>query len=421
MDEKMLAKLDEISTALEKRLSEGEKVHKDAEGRVLVLEDTLKAINEKHEALEKSLAERKWADVPGVNEGKDKDRFSLCKTISAIATKSWSNAGYEKEVIDAAMAKKSMSAGTDTTGGFLIPTQAIQSVIDLLRNNLVVQQLGATMMNDLVGIPVEIPKVTSGSSAFWIDEDATITDSQMALGQVSLNPKGLAAMVKLSNRLLALSVPSAEALVRSDLAATLAEALDLAALRGTGLAGQPLGIANTPGISTVNFAQPTDELGYITNPGWEQMYDMEGKLADANALKGNVGFAFHPNFKRNLSKVRAAAHTTLEGDGGFVLNPATDAQLANLLGYKFSQTTQIPITLGGSSNQTEVYMANWSDLLIGQWVGLTLLASQEAGTAFATNQTWVRMITDVDVQVRRPESFVLGSNVETSISGSLAT
>ena len=135
-------------------------------------------------------------------------------------------------------------------------------------------------------------------------------------------------------------------------------------------------------------------------------------LADANALKGNVGFAMHPNVKRNLSKVRVGGSTTI--DGQFVLNPANDAQLANLLGYPFETTTQIPITI--NTDETEVYLANWADLLIGQWVGLSIMASQEAGTAFVTNQTWVRMVTDVDVQVRRPESFVLGTGVETVIT-----
>jgi len=150
------------------------------------------------------------------------------------------------------------------------------------------------------------------------------------------------------------------------------------------------------------------------------MYDMEGVLADNNALRGNIGYAFHPRFKRELSKVRAAAHTTDENDGNFILNPANDAQLAQLLGYSFKTTTQIPTTLGGGSD-TEVYMANWSDLIIANWVGMTLLASQEAGTAFATNQTWVRMITDVDVAVRRPESFVLGTGVNTTLAASAAS
>ena len=421
MDEKVLAKLAEISEAIEKRLGEGEKVFKDADGRVQALETKLNEVNAKYKELEESISANKWRNVPGVNEGKDKDRFSLCKTINAIATKSWKDAEYEKEVIDSAMKQKDMSAGVDTAGGYLIPAQAIQSVIELLRADLVLESLGATMLMDLRGVPVEIPKHTGGSSTYWVDENATITSSDLTLGQVSLNPKGLGSIVKLSNRLLKLSVPSAEALVRSDMARSMAEALDLAGFRGTGVAGQPLGIANQVGIQTVDFAATTAVAGYLNNPGWEQIYDMEGKLADANALRGRVGFAFHPNFKRNLSKVRAAAHTAGVFDANFVLNPVTDAQLAQLLGYPFKATTQIPLTLGGSSDQTEVYMGNWADLIIGQWAGMTLLASQEAGTAFATNQTWVRMITDVDVAVRHPESFVLGTNVEIVPTASAAS
>lgn len=412
MDEQVLAKLAEISASIEKRLGEGEKVVKDSDGRVKLLEDQLVEVKAKYKELEESISANKWRSVPGVNEGKDKDRFSLCKTINAIATKSWKDAEYEKEVIDSAMKLKDMSAGTDTAGGYLIPTQAIQSLIELLRPQLVLNQLGATMLTDLRGIPVEIPKHTGKSSTFWVDENATIDSSDLTLGQVAMNPKGLGSIVKLSNRLLKLSDPSIEALVRQDMALSMAEALDLAGFRGTGVAGQPLGVANQVGIQTVDFAATTTAAGYLNNPGWEQLYDMEGKLADENALRGNVGLAFHPNFKRNLSKVRASAHTALKYDGDFVLNPVSDEQLRQLIGYNFKTTTQIPLTLG-SGNKTEVYMGNWADLLIGQWAGMTLLASQEAGTAFATNQTWVRMITDVDIAVRHAKSFVLGTNVNT--------
>jgi len=416
MDEKVLAKLAEISETIEKRLGEGEKVFKDADGRVKLLEEQLVEVKAKYKELDESITANKWRNVPGVEE----EKFSLCKTINAIATKSWKDAGYEKEVIDAAMNQKAQSAGVDTAGGYLIPAQAIQSVIELLRADLVLEQLGATMLMDLRGIPVEIPKHTGASSTFWVDENATIGDSEITLGQVALNPKGLGTIVKLSNRLLKLSVPSAEALVRSDMARSMAEALDLAGFRGTGVAGQPLGIANQPGISTVDFAATTAAAGYLTNPGWEQIYDMEGKLADANALRGKVGFAFHPNFKRNLSKVRVAAHTAGTYDADFVLHPISDAQLTQLLGYPFKTTTQIPVNLA-SNTETEVYMGNWADMLIGQWAGMTLLASQEAGTAFATNQTWVRMITDVDIAVRHPESFVLGHKVKLKITANAAS
>jgi len=41
---------------------------------------------------------------------------------------------------------------------------------------------------------------------------------------------------------------------------------------------------------------------------------------------------------------------------------------------------------------------------------MEILASQEAGTAFATDQTWVRIISEIDIAVRHPESFCLCSD-----------
>lgn len=419
MEEKMLAMIEKLTASVEKKLAEGEKAFKDSEGKVVSLEETLADLSKKYAELEASMAKRKWADVPGVDEGKEK--FSLCKAIHAISSKNWADAGYEKEVMEAARTK-AMAAGTDTAGGYLVPAQAIQNVIELLRANLVVEALGANVMTDLRGVPVEIPKQTAGAVGYWVDENKPIDFSQLELGQVALNPKGLGTIVKLSNRLIALSTPSAEALVRSDIAFTLAEMIDKACLMGLGTAGQPLGIVNVPGIGTVDFSATTAAAGYLTNPGWEQMIDMEGALEDANALRGNLGYAFAPVTKRNLAKLRVASHTAGTYDGDFIGGPIlTNDQIAQILGYPFRTTTNIPKNLGGSTDETQVIFGNWADLIVGHWVGMTLMASQEAGTAFQSNQTWVRMVMDVDCAVRRPESFCLGHSVKTKVTASSAS
>ena len=46
--------------------------------------------------------------------------------------------------------------------------------------------------------------------------------------------------------------------------------------------------------------------------------------------------------------------------------------------------------------------------------GISILPSKEAGDAFAKNQTWIRIITDVDIGLRHAESFCLGSGVKNS-------
>ena len=83
----------------------------------------------------------------------------------------------------------------------------------------------------------------------------------------------------------------------------------------------------------------------------------------------------------------------------------------------FTSTTQIPTNLskgGGGATLSEAYFGNWQELLIGQWGGLEFMASGETSDAFAKNQTWIRVIQEVDVAMRHAESFVLCNDAITT-------
>lgn len=411
----IIEKLEEMSNEFQKKLSEGQKVITDSQGKMKLLEDELADAKGMIKTLEEAIAKRKWQDMPGVNEGKE--HFSLFKTVNAIITNDWSNAGYEKEVVDQTR-QKALATSTDGAGGFLVPTQAIQDMIELLRAQTVVREIGATVLDGLTGIPVELPKQTGGSTTYWVGENTAITPSDLTFGQLAMNPHTVAALVKLSNRLVRMSSPAAEQIVRNDIATELALTMDLAALRGTGIGGEPLGIANTPGLSTIDFNASASVSGYVTNPGYEQLYDMEYQLAQANALRGNLGFLFHPTLRRAIAKIRVDQGGG-SADGQFLSSPVTDPQLESYLGYPFRKTTQIPNNLGAGSS-TEVYFGNWSDMIIAMWGGMQILASQETSDAFAKNQTWVRILMDMDIGIRHIESFVLGTNVNNNLATSPA-
>jgi HK97 family phage major capsid protein len=92
-------------------------------------------------------------------------------------------------------------------------------------------------------------------------------------------------MVKLSNELLNLSLPQAEAVVRQDLTQQLSLAIDLAALRGSGTNGQPTGVANTSGINTISLGT---NGSYLTN--LDLFFDMIAQLEADNALRGKLAF-----------------------------------------------------------------------------------------------------------------------------------
>jgi HK97 family phage major capsid protein len=394
----LLEKMDAVVTSVEKKLGEGEKSYTDMQGTIKSLEDTLLEVKAKYTELEESMSTRAWKDVPG-SEDSNTNKFSFFKAFNAIRSKDFSQAGYEQEVMQAS-ATKAQAAGVDTAGGYLVPMQALGGIIELLRANMVVSALGATVLSDLTGVPVEIPKQTGSASAVWVEENATITESEITFGQLALNPKGLAALVKMSNRSLRLTNPALEGLVRDDMVQQIGLALDLAALRGTGANGSILGVSNQIGVGSIDFSSTTESTTTF-NPSWEGMYELEGVLEDANALRGKLAFAMSPKVKRVMSKLRAAVAAVDDQGGAFMSTmPMTSAHITAILGWPFQTTTQIPNNIGAGSDKSEIYFGNWADLIIGMWGGMRLKASDEAGTAFASDQTWVRAIMDVDAGVR---------------------
>ena len=406
MDE-LMKKLEDLNVKLDSAIG------KDAE-TVKALQEEIKGLREDYVKMKADMGEikaekpSKKTSLPGLEF--EKDKFSLLRAVNAIATKSWRGADFEKEVFQntSGDVKKTMSTEVDTAGGYVVPVQVLGDFIELLRANLITRQLGANYIEGLVGSPVEVPGQAGGATVYWLGEDNPngITASDISLKQNQMTPHMAAALVKLSNRLLRMSNPSIEALVRQDVAFAVAEAIDIAAIRGVGANGQPLGVLNTPGILTHDLSSVAAKAEI-----WEELYEMENKLAEANSLRGKLSFAWHPRVKKMLSQARVdSGQAAADEAGNFVADPVTKSQLASYIGYPYAATTNLPITTG-SPDTVDVLFANWSELIMGMWQGLTIMASQEASDAFTKNQTWVRFITEIDCMVRHPESFCHGQTL----------
>lgn len=108
-----------------------------------------------------------------------------------------------------------------------------------VRNNLIATKMGADFVGGLVG-DVSIPKY-AGSNVTWKGEVATAADGQGAFSEVILQPKRLTATLDVSKQFLLQTSEAAEAMLIRDLAAAVAEKLDMT-IFGDGVAD-----ANTPG------------------------------------------------------------------------------------------------------------------------------------------------------------------------------
>lgn len=361
--------------------------------------ETMKALGERMDALEKGIKSRR-VSVPGCNDGENEGKFMFSRAIAGMSTNDWRGCEFEKEVLDTAR-EKALSQGVDTAGGHIVPEEYVAELIELFRARTVVEFLGATVMRNLTGSPIDIPRQDGGATASWTNgENVDLAESDLTLDDVQMTPKRLGCFTKVSNRLLRMGNPDAETLVRRDLATAMALARDLAALRGSGASGQPTGIVNIAGVLSSAMGTNGGVVGY------DDLVDLVGLLEDANALLGKPGFAMPPAIRRMIQKIKDADNRPLFQSA---TAPASIKEGVDILGYDYATTTQMPknLTKGSSSNLGEIIFGNWEELIIGEWTGLLMDATTKAADAFTKSQTWLKIEQELDIQVRHPNSFAM--------------
>ena len=252
--------------------------------------------------------------------------------------------------------------------------------IDVLRNNSAVMPL-ATMLNGLSG-DVKIPKKTAASAAAFISsEGGAAGESEMTIGSVTMSPKTLGAFTDVTRQLMIQSSLDVENLIRNDLAAAMAIAIDDAALEGSGSSGNPTGITNTTGINTVS-------LSSAAAPTFAEIVSMESSLSVDNALLGDLSYIVHPTNAGTLKTTEKASNTAQ-----FVL---TNGEMN---GY--------PVVVSPQITANNYVFGNFNDLLVGMFGGLDLVVDPFTNSTSGTVR--VVALQSVDVAVRHAVSFCAAS------------
>jgi HK97 family phage major capsid protein len=331
-------------------------------------------------------------------------RFSLVRAIHALANptdrRAQEAAKFEFECSDAASEQYGRAAQ-----GIMLPAEVLRNwkrdlnsadesalftddfrggdFIDVLRNSSSVMQAGARMLGGLSG-DVKIPKKTAAASAAWIaSEGGPASESEMTVGQVSMSPKTLGAFTDITRQLLIQSSLDVESLVRDDLAQSIALAIDLAGLEGSGASGQPTGILNTSGVNTVTaFAG--------ANPTFSEVVTLETAVAEDNALLGNLAYIMPAGMYGALKTTEKASNTAQ-----FVVEPG-----GTINGYRAIVSNQA--TAGN------LYFGNFADLLVGMFGGLDIVVDPYTNSTSGTIR--VVALQSIDVAVRHAVSFAFGND-----------
>lgn len=354
------------------------------------------------DALAKRAAEKPAATATIGMSQREVGQFSMLKLVRALATNDWSQAGFEREcsqafeqksgktakgafippdvLIDPRYHRRDLATNVGNAGGYLVAeTLQTGSFIDLLRNTSVAMRMGARVLNGLVG-DADIPKQTGGATAYWISEGGTLTESQQTLGQIRLTPKTVGCFTDMTRRMMLQSSIDVENFIRSDFAAQIALAIDSAALNGSGVNGQPLGIIGTTGIGSVT-------LNAQNAPDWGDIVDMETAVSTDNALVGTLGYVSTATI---TGKMKQTERTS--GNGIYILDGNT------LNGYPYMMSNNVPAKY--------ILFGNWADLIIATWSGLDVTV--DTTTLGTSGGTRIIAFQDVDIAVRHAESFCAG-------------
>ena len=338
---------------------------------------------------------------------KEQREFSLLRAMSAAATGKWDKAGLEREVseelekrhgraaagffVPTDLIARAYSKGYAANGGNVIENDFREDLfIELLRNRLAVAQLGATVLDGLVG-DITIPKHLTGNTVQWVYENGSASESNATFGQMSLKPKTITANTELSRKFILQSSLSAEQFARSELLKAMMLGIDLAAINGKGTGNEPTGILNTAGIGAV-------EIGANGGaPEWKHIVALESAIAAANADIGDLAYITN-------ARVRGLLKTKLKADGvsGYIWQDGATP----LNGYRCAVSNQIPsnLTKGTAANNcSPLIFGNWSDLMIAHWGVLDVIV--DPYTKSTAGAVRITTLQDVDIAVRHVESF----------------
>lgn len=261
---------------------------------------------------------------------------------------------------------------TTGTAGNTVATD-LGPMIDRLRPVMAIQGLGATVISGLTG-NLDLPRLTSGPSAVWVNEDESTTASDATFDKVSLKPKTVSGEMYLSRRLQLQNGVALENVLRSDLAFVLAQALDKAAIHGTAAAKQPVGLL----AAVAKDATAETELSDIAA-------DLIAAL-EVDDVTGTTAFLTNPAL---LATVRKLKDTTGR------LIPAGEV----FHGERVQASNQVAAV----ATKNPLIFGAWSNLMVGYWSGVDILANPYSDASKGGLR--LHAFLDADIAVRHPEAF----------------
>lgn len=263
------------------------------------------------------------------------------------------------------MLKAAVEAGTTTDSVWAAPLVQYQNLasefIEFLRPLTIIGRIPGLRR---VPFKVKIPRQTGGATVNWVGEGKVKPLSSIAFDSITLDFAKIAGIIPLTEELVRFSNPSAEALVRDELAAAIVQFMDLQF------------VDPTKAANDVSPASVTNGVTPVTATG-----------TNAAALRADVKTLMADFLENNLqmssavwlmTQQQALAISLMQNSLGQPSFPGLTMQGGTFVGIPTIVSENIPATGGSPADGGLIILVNANDVLLADDGQVTIDASREA-------------------------------------------
>lgn len=302
--------------------------------------------------------------------------------------------------------RAAQTAGTNSAGGFLVPT-IVGSIVDFLKPRMILGEAGATFMGNLSG-NIQFPVDSALGVASYNTETGDAAELASTFSALTMSPKRLTAYTDISWQLKRQSSQDVSNWVMDKLLNAIAIGWERAAIKGGG-SNEPTGIlanSSVPVFYAGNAASNSTNAdgAFLT---YQDVLNLMG------SVEGNDAF----NFKYiTNNKVKAKLMGTPVQTSGVEGNFVVDKLIPNVLaGSPALYSSNVPSNLskGASSGILSALIAgDFSYLMLGQWGAIEVTVDPYTQGLKGTDRIIACAYTDALVQ--KPTAFALIKDAKTA-------
>jgi|694.fasta_scaffold03440_5 HK97 family phage prohead protease/HK97 family phage major capsid protein len=288
----------------------------------------------------------------------------------------------QEERTDRGSALESRAIGTSALGAIVVPQYLVDLYAPALRAGRPLADIANRMALPAEGMTVEIPRITTGTSAaVQATQNTGASETNLDETTLSVPVVTIAGQQTVSLQGISRGRGTEQIIVR-DLVSAYNTALDSQLINGAGSSGEHRGIRNVSGIVSVTYTD-TDPTAAEAYP---KLFDLVQQV-QSGAFRGVTHFVMHP---RRWAFFAAAvgsnspflqAGSNVDRAAGQFATPGYGGVAGNIMGVDVILDANIPTNLGTATNQDVILGVSADELHLWEDAAAPLLIRAEQTNA----------------------------------------